>query len=165
MRGVSVALLLSLLLSSLLVVVINAPTVSAWVPTQNTWIADSDGLASNGNNWENGSLFMDQIVWFTGDHVANCTWDFVSVQMAWGWNINRFAEIRFVDNYTGSVQVTTYIYIYQGIIPFPIGPGPDPHYPGPLDWLTMSQGTLLLLVVFGGGLVFLLILAILSKRR
>lgn len=164
MRMAFLAIFLASFLICSSIAIVNMGQASAWVPEQNTWISDDDGLASDSGNWENGTPFMDQVLWFTGDHNGNCTWDFIPQQMAWGWNINRFASILFV-NYTGSIEMETYIYIYQGTIPYPIEPGPDPHFPGPFDWLYMSNQMLLLVVLLAGGLIFLFIMAIISRRR
>lgn len=165
MRDALLAVALSALLFGSALVIVQLPGVSAWVPTENTWISDDDGLASDGGNWENGSLFMDQVLWFTGSHNGNCTWNFIAVNMAWGTNINRFAAIIMQPEYNGSIMFATYIFLYQGIIPYPIDPGPDPHYPGPFDWLTMSNSQMLLLMILAGGMIFLLSLAIMSRRR
>lgn len=165
MRGAFLAafLVFAVILSGFVVV---SPKVSAWMPTENTWISDDDGLATDPGNWENGTPFMDSLLWFTGEHNGNCTWDFpAGINMAWGTNINRWQGINFVDGYNGSVVIQTYFYIYQGIIPFPVDPGVDPHYPGPFDWLNMSNSMFLLVVLVVGGILFMLILAIISRRR
>lgn len=166
MRGAFLAafLVFAVILSGFVVV---SPKASAgWMPTENTWISDDDGLATDPNNWENGTPFMDQVLWFTGDHNTNCTWDFPSgIQMAWGVNINRFAGFNFVHNYTAGIYIQTYVYIYQGLVPFPIEPGPNPNYPGPFDWLTMSNAMFLLVVLIVAGVFFIFIMALLARRR
>lgn len=147
--------------------VVASPKASAWMPTENTWISDDDGLATDPNNWENGTPFMDSLLWFTGDHQGNCTWDFPAggINMAWGTNINRFQGFVFTDEYNGTVIIQTHVFIYMGIITYPVGPGVDPHYPSALDWLTMDNATLLLVILFISGLIFLFVMMVLSKRR
>jgi hypothetical protein len=165
-----VHVLVSISIATLLSLMLVAPFVSdnarAWMPMENTWIADAPGFASTDSNWENGTPYMDQTLWFDGDHSANCTWDIVDESMAWGINYGRFQELR-LAGYEGHIIVVTPIYLINWDWVGPVPPDPNDHttYPGPMDWLTMSLGMSLLITLLMAGMIFILLIWLISRRR
>ena len=157
-HGLIIVVVISLLSMPLL-----SNNASAWLPSENTWISNSPGYANDNGNWENGTPLQDQTLWFIGTHNGNCTWNMQDKQMPWGKSISIFSQLRLI-NYTGTITVTSSIIVagYGAI-------QPDPYdhttYPGAMDWLTMSDGMSLLVVLFVAGALFILITYLVMKRR
>ena len=155
--------LIVMVIISLLAIPLLSNNASAWLPEENTWISDAPGNASNTGNWENGTPLQDQTLWFTGAHNGNCTWDIKDSQMPWGLNQAIYAQLRLI-NYTGTITITSSIVIagYGSIF---VNPDDHTTYPGAMDWLTMSNGMSLLVVLFVAGALFILITYLIMKRR
>jgi len=67
----------------------------------NTWVATSDGLASEGSNWSKGvaPAASDNILFDGRFSTANCTWDSAASATVASWTQNA--------DYTGTVEIQT----------------------------------------------------------
>lgn len=67
----------------------------------NTWVATSDGLASEGSNWSKGvaPAASDKILFDGRFSTANCTWDSAASATVASWTQNA--------DYTGTVEIQT----------------------------------------------------------